>query len=366
MTCRFIATQRKTSSSFATWFAPSVIRSLVSTLFLVAAIPSASAQDSPAEPPAKRPLDPSSFVTLQFDNDFFGGSDSHYTQGMRAAYLSPEGAAPALMRKFGDIVPLFGSTYNMRFSISIGQNMYTPEDITLENPPANDRPYAGWLYAGFGLVSQHGVWLDKLELDLGVIGPYSFAEETQTEWHRIFGFNEPEGWDYQLDTEPGVNLYYETSRRSLFELPLTRYIPIENLGIDLTPHFGLALGNVQIHGAAGATARFGDDLPADFGPPKIRPNLPGSDFFVLDDDIGWYFFGGAEARAVLRNIFLDGNTFSSSRRVDKYPLVVDFQAGAAVTFQRLRLSYTHLFRTPEFQGQNGFDSFGSVALSLRF
>ncbi len=85
-----------------------------------------------------------------------------------------------------------------------------------------------------------------------------------------------------------------------------------------------------------------------------------------ENRLGALTCGGAEARAVLRNIFLDGNTFSSSRRVDKYPLVVDFQAGAAVTFQRLRLSYTHLFRTPEFQGQNGFDSFGSVALSLRF
>jgi hypothetical protein len=335
-------------------------------LLALAFAPAASAQDAAGDPPAKRPLDPSSFVTLQFDNDFFGGNDSHYTNGMRAAYLSPEGAAPELMRKFGDIIPLFGSTYNMRFSITIGQNIYTPEDITLENPPTNDRPYAGWLYTGFGLVSQDGVWLDKLELDLGVIGPYSFAEETQTEWHKFFGFNKPEGWGYQLDTEPGINLYYETSRRSLYEFPLTQYIPIENLGVDLTPHLGVALGNVQTHGAVGVTARFGDDLPADYGPPKIRPNLPGSDFFVLDDNFGWYFFAGAEARGVLRNIFLDGNTFGNSRSVDKYPFVADFQGGVALTFQRARLSYTHLFRTPEFQGQDGFDSFGSVALSMRF
>ena len=342
------------------------VRFLLWAMVALAAAAPARAQDVTPDDTTKRPLDKSAFLTLQFDNDFFGGSDSHYTNGMRIAYLSPEGAVPILMRRFGEVVPLFGSTHNMRVSFSLGQNIYTPEDITLDDPPSNDRPYAGWLYAGFGLLSDNGTWLDKLELDLGMVGPYSFAKETQTEWHRIFGFNKPEGWGKQIKTEPGINLYYETSRRSLFGLPVSKLIPIENLGFDFTPHFGLALGNVQTHGAAGFTARFGKDLPADYGPPKIRPNLPGSDFFLPEVAIGWYFFGGVEGRGVARNIFLDGNTFRGSRSVDKYPFVADLQGGLAITFQRARLSYTHLFRTPEFKGQDGFDSFGSLALSLRF
>jgi hypothetical protein len=185
-------------------------------------------------------------------------------------------------------------------------------------------------------------------------------------WHRIFGFQQPKGWKYQLKNEPGVVLYYEKSRRSLYEFPLQGVIPIENLGVDITPHVGLALGNVMTYGAAGFTARFGDDLPADFGPPKIRPNLPGSDYFEPDDSFGWYLFGGLEGRLVARNIFLDGNTFQSSRSVDKNPVVADFQAGAALTFWRARLSYTHIWRTPEYIGQSAFDNFGSVALSMRF
>lgn len=333
----------------------------ISLIFGFVTIMPAAAQD-----PSKDPPDPSSFVTLQFDNDFFGGNDQHFTNGLRAAYLSPEGAVPLPIRKAGEIIPLFHSSQNMRFSFSIGQNIYTPRDISLTDPPPDDRPYAGWLYTGFGLVSEDGTWQDKLEVDVGIIGPYSFAEETQTEWHRVFGFQKPRGWDTQLKTEPGFALYYERSRRSLYEFPLSDYIPIQNLGVDFTPHFGLALGNVHTHGAIGFTARFGDDLPADFGPPKIRPNLPGSDFFRPDDAIGWYFFAGVEGRLVARNIFLDGNTFKSSRSVDKIPTVADFQAGVAITFWRARLSYTHLWRTPEFIGQNAFDNYGSVALSMRF
>jgi len=333
---------------------------LFTTLCVLAAAP-AGAEEKPAPTP-----DGSSFVTLQFDNDFFGGSDRHFTNGMRAAYLSPEGAVPGLIRKAGEAVPLFHASQNMRFSFSIGQNIYTPTDITLSDPPRDDRPYGGWLYAGFGLVSEDGTWQDKLEFDVGVVGPYSFAEETQTNWHRIFGFRQPRGWDHQLKTEPGVALYYERSRRSLYELPLSGIVPIKNLAVDFTPHFGVALGNVNIYGATGFTARFGKNLPADFGPPKIRPNLPGSDFFRPNSAIGWYLFGGVEGRLVARNIFLDGNTFTSSRHVDKIPLVADFQAGAAVTFWRARLSYTQSLRTPEFIGQEAFDNFGSVALSVRF
>ena len=312
------------------------------------------------------PQDTSSFITLQFDNDMFGGSDRYFTNGMRAAYLSPEGAAPSLIRDAGAAVPLFHASQDMRFSFSIGQNIFTPSDITDPDPPEDDRPYAGWLYAGFGLVSEDGTWLDKLELDVGIVGPYSFAEQTQTEWHRIFGLRQPRGWDTQLETEPGIVLYYERSKRKLYEFKLDDVIPIKDLGVDFTPHFGGAIGNVYTYGAAGMTVRFGDDLPTDFGPPKIRPSLPGADFFEPDDAIGWYIFAGAEMRLVLRDIFLDGNTFRDSRSVTKIPAVVDLQGGIAVTFWRARLTYTQVFRSPEFYGQDNLQSFGSVALTMRF
>src|SRR3546814_17784538 len=104
---------------------------------------------------------------------------------------------------------------------------------------------------------------------------------------------------------------------------------LNNLGVDVTPHLGAALGNVYTYGAGGLTLRFGEDLPDDYGPPRIRPALPGSDYFRPTDDFGWYFFAGAEGRIVARNIFLDGNTFKDSHSVDKRPLVADLQAGLA-------------------------------------
>ena len=70
-------------------------------------------------------------------------------------------------------------------------------------------------------------------------------------------------------------------------------------------------------------------------PPRIRPGLSGSNFFLSDTDsgrdFGWYLFGGVEGRAVAHNLFLDGNTFAKSLSVQKKTFVADFQGGRLTT-----------------------------------
>ena len=94
--------------------------------------------------------------------------------------------------------------------------------------------------------------------------------------------------------------------------------------------------------------------------------MPGTASFRPEDSFAWYFFVGAEGRAVARDIFLDGNNFRESPSIDSKPWVTDFQAGLAVLFQRVRVSYTQIIRTPEFEGQQRPDFFGSLSLSARF
>ena len=52
--------------------------------------------------------------------------------------------------------------------------------------------------------------------------------------------------------------------------------------------------------------------------------------------------------------------------MDKKYFVADLTAGAAVTWRDFRLAYTHVFRTPEFDGQNGLHEYGSLSLSVKF
>jgi hypothetical protein len=42
-------------------------------------------------------------------------------------------------------------------------------------------------------------------LTVGVVGPASFAEQTQKRIHEIVNADEPRGWNTQLKNEPGVS-----------------------------------------------------------------------------------------------------------------------------------------------------------------
>jgi hypothetical protein len=113
------------------------------------------------------------------------------------------------------------------------------------------------------------------------------------------------------------------------------------------------------------TVRIGLGLKEDFGPPRIRPSLPGAGYYQ-SEDVHCYLFAGGEGRAVLHNLFLDGNTFTDSHSVDKKPFVGDVQVGLALQISRLRVTYTQIYRTKEYDGQDSADQFGALSLSYAF
>lgn len=303
-------------------------------------------------------------VSLQVDNDLFGsGSDSHYTQGMRLSWLPSEETVPDWARQAAVLMPGIDYSDHFTFVFSLGQNMYTPEDISTTEPDPTDRPYAGWLYFTMGAVIEDSDlnMQHNLSLDIGVVGPLSFADRAQTIWHEWIGSPKPQGWDHQLDNEPGLVLNYGVAQRT----PIVD-APAVGLEMDVTPRAGFALGNVFTYAGAGAALRIGHNLDLDYGPPFIRPSLPGGSLMKRRGEWGWYLFAGVEGRAVARNIFLDGNTFADSPSVDREPFIGDFQFGATGMMGPFRLSFTQIIRTEEFEGQDGPDHFGSISLTYLF
>ncbi len=300
--------------------------------------------------------------TLSFilENDIFAGKDQHYTNGARVIWVPGKDAPrPEWAVKVARYVPWFPDEGEIRHGYAFGQSMFGPEDITLADPPLEERPYAGWLYGAVGLGVESGRQLDLVSLTLGVVGPASLAEQTQKFVHKVVDSNKPQGWDTQLDNEPGVILTYQRSWRGYAtSTHATR--------MDFTPHLGFALGNVFTYANAGLTMRVGKNLPNDYGPPRIQPGLPGSGDFSPASNFGWYFFAGVEGRVVARNIFLDGNTFSDSRSVDKKPLVGDLQVGFVLDWSDVRFSYTHVVRSREYETQDSHDQFGALSVSFKF
>ena len=320
---------------------------------VVAITHSASAQE-------ERPVpDDKGIFNVVWENDKFAGTDRDYTNGIRFSWLSAEENMPEWSRTVADNLPLAPQGHK-RISVALGQSMFAPENLISTAPVPGQQPYAGWLYGSVGMVSDTGRTLDNVMLTLGVVGPLSGAEQTQKFVHKLTNSQDPKGWDNQLKNEPGIILTYERKWRGIIEAS-----PF-GIGADVTPHMGVNLGNVNTDASAGATFRLGYDLPADYGPPRIRPSLPGSDFFVPAENAGGYLFATIGERAVARNIFLDGNTFQGGPSVEKETLVGSLQVGAAVTFDQTRISYTQVFMTKEYKTQRDGEQFGVVTVSYRF
>lgn len=259
-------------------------------------------------------------ATVQYDNDVVGGTDRHYTGGLRLACVT---SPPKFMHDLILPGPSADAITRSRSTYAIGESIFTPDDLSRSEPIEDDQPYAGWLYLGFGLEREvvpkfdRPRYLDNFELQLGVIGPLSGAEQLQSLNHDLFDATDPQGWGNQLDNEPGINLFYSRQWTGAEEINLTPGNGFPELFFDVTPELGLALGNIHIFGAGGLTFRLGNFLPDDHGPPVIRPSLPGSDYFPTQEGFSAYVFGGLEGRVVGRNIFLDGNTFQDDGpRVD--------------------------------------------------
>lgn len=344
-------------------------RAILPALALLPTI--AYAQDDPPDGAAR---ENHGYLSVQIENDSLGnGADRDYTHGTEIAYVS----APCQHRwvsRVAEAIYLLpktdGACRRDRVAFSLGQAMYTPSDISRVPPDPRDRPYAGWLYFSSGIISEdydaHDPLamdrfvfrgLRKLEVSIGVVGPASGAGPTQRAVHDIIGATKPQGWDYQLSNEPALLVSYEYQWRYG-----TNLLPF--LEFDATPHAGATVGNVFTQGALGLTVRVGNNMLLDYGPARIRPSTPGSAFFQSGEGFGWYLFGGVEGRAVARNIFLDGNTFENGPSVDKRSYVGDVQYGVALTFDRLRISFSQIYRSKEFFGQQHSDNFGAVSISF--
>src|SRR6478735_4519016 len=94
--------------------------------------------------------EPQGAITLTLENDVLTGSDNAYTNGLGATWVSGDLASyddKALVRRWGrfwDFLPFVGDAgYTTYASWTIAQEMHTPDDITLSDPPLNDQPYAG-------------------------------------------------------------------------------------------------------------------------------------------------------------------------------------------------------------------------------
>jgi len=330
--------------------------------------------------------------SFQLENDLFSGTDRHYTNGLRLSWLSPDNKTVEWLAVPRHALETVACEFDnefcksgdkpahkaIRFGAGLGQDIYTPEDRYRTDVVLDDRPYAAWLYGAVSLhaITDHGKKdpakagskeLTSAELQIGVVGPWALGEEAQNLIHDIRLIDTFDGWDNQVNNEPGVMFLMEHKWR--FASPET---VVESLGsgerglaVDFIPNVGFSLGNVITEARTGGAVRLGWNIPENFGPPTLIQG--GAPFNDWDDaahkGFSAYLFATTEARYVARNIFIDGNTFEDSHSVSRRPFVGDMSLGLSVLVGPVNVTYASGFRTREFDGQDRLNRFGSLTFT---
>jgi lipid A 3-O-deacylase len=313
-------------------------------------------------------FDQGPIFTMIEENDTFFNTDRYYTQGLKMTYLHTQNVVPHWVDHLSDDIPALGfSVKALRIGTEVGQDIYTPADIHNPNPQPNDPPFAGYLYTGLiiqrsGLTAGNRPVLENFQVDLGIIGPGSLAEEAQNLFHD--NAETRRAWDNQLKNEPGIAVKYERSWL------LSPSPADEERYFDFIPHTGFSLGNFETSFRAGGTARVGFHLPDDFGVKNVHSLTTqegGRSAEQQKGGYGCYLFGDAEGWLVGYDASLNGNLYQDSGHVTPEALVGVFTGGLAVTTPWAELDVSAFNRTKEFttQAKRG-GTYGSIVLKFKF
>ncbi len=287
-------------------------------------------------------------VFASYENDSVYGGDEYYTNGLQLSFLSKNYDDNLENKYISKLLNIENKEYH-NFSFGIGQKIYTPYDIENTAFVANDRPYAGYLYAFINKNIKHSNKIDTIGFSLGITGSSSFAEEVQTNIHDLIGSPKPEGWKYQLDDKP------------LFMLSFARLINTrENKPFkydwNLIPKFSFNLGTPFTDVSFGVEYRYGWNLSDDLTGNKIKSTSVGFDknkeINTNFKDLSYYLFLEATGNVVLYNTFLDSSNSDYKTDISKNYFTYEFSGGLAMNIDNYYIKYSSIYTSKEFKEQN--------------
>lgn len=333
--------------------------------------------------------------SFTLENDLFFRTDKYYTNGAQLTVSERLDSRLAITKTIlGKLCGVAGCGADTdEFIVAhtrVGQLMYTPVNIRDALPQPLDRPWAGLLYyaADYQFGSKDERVLTTITGQVGVIGPGSLAEQTQTWVHRATNSDLPKGWGNQIGGELGLLASIE-KRYAIGEVAKTESSekPVE---IRSTGYWRIAAGNIMTFAGAGLNVAIGKSLPnvvpRESGGIDIKRAEWRSGFKSQSVDstnatclFRWLrcsAFADAELRLVAWNVFLDGAMFHDGLKISKKPLVADVSLGVRLDFPESHNSVTGPWfvqfkatrRSPEFTSPDPASpqTFGALTIGTEF
>lgn len=284
------------------------------------------------------------------DNDAYlwYGQDRYYTNGLFVYF-----------RRAVDQQKLTGNLEKVTYEISAGQKMYNPLSGYRPDPATHDRPFAAHLYGG----AQAGLFyknesLFKVGVNFGTVGPDALGEEAQDLLHRIVGFYQVQGWDYQIANDFAANanvqfakLLHRNSNNSV-DFTLDTYA---NLG---TTYNGAGVGVVFRTGAINQlfnSVHYNAGISNNSKTEKLKKRE-------------FYFYAKPQLNYVAYDATVQGSLFNDNSPVTfgVKPLMFAQSLGFNYSSPRFTIDYSLIFQSKEIKSSAKAHQYGSISMYYRF
>ena len=289
-------------------------------------------------------------IGFKSDNDSYlaQGSDRYYTNGLFVYF-----------RHATDQQKLKAGLEKKTYEISAGQMMFNPYSGYAPDPAKQDRPFAGYLYAGG---TMNWFYSDESIISagaqIGTTGKNSLGEAGQKLLHKTFGFYDVGGWDYQIKNELTVNLsaqYTKLLTRTAGNAVEFSFEGYANLGTTFSG-VGAGLlfrtGNLnQLFNSAYTHAVTGNNA-------KTKSLVKREMFF----------YAKPQLNIVAYDATIQGSMFNNNSPVtfNQKPVVFAQQLGIDYSVDRFTADFGVLFKTKEIKSVARAHQWGSVTVSYRF
>lgn len=307
-----------------------------------------------------------------FYNDWFSGSDRHFTNGMSFSWINDNygDTNQTNANSYSDFVynavntlpfVTLDETKTYNAGISISQYMFTPENLEVSTPQYNDIPYAGYLSLAFYLFESDKRSFKESRIEFGVVGKESGVSWGQNKFHALIGNQSSKGWDTQMGTRYIINALFQYG-----EISWERNY-FHGLSMDWFNHFGLNVGNYTTDTYAGTTFRIGKNYKKNFNLhfPYLKEEASLINLEKQNPNFGWSFSLGINAKLLAYSYILD-EAKRQNYHLTKRPLNASTYVGVDLYYDTHKFTLFYDFQSPYTYEQNSLDTFGGVAYSFQF
>lgn len=239
-------------------------------------------------------------------------------------------------------------------SYDLNHRIFSPKHLFWTDTSQMDRPYAGQisLAASNEYYYRTGSYL-KLKAELGWMGPALRTGDLQYHWHKTFGMQLPQGWQYEINNAPIINGYgtYSTTIAT-------------GKTADLISESNISVGTSFTHARQELMLRIGTMKPIQHstqynGVLGIENDGPGNHEF--------YFFISPGLEYVSYNATIEGNLIGKESIYieTREPWIFQMRAGIMASWTKFDFALLYYRRTKE-TTESIYHKYVGIRMNQRF